>query len=167
MSEQVNLALLIVPSAMSSKSMRVTTASRSLRRIAATGLASYSIRPHPFLITDVRTACGDGGEEGRRRRRGRQRKSADECCRKQGSGCDEGRPYIHHRAHDKPRYRRSGTITVNFSHAAGGWKDKLWPDEWTAVTLDGKRSAQFEETMVVTETGVDVLSAHKDWKLPS
>jgi hypothetical protein len=26
------------------------------------------------------------------------------------------------------------------------WHDRLWPDEWTAVTADGKRSAQFEHT---------------------
>jgi methionyl aminopeptidase len=23
-----------------------------------------------------------------------------------------------------------------------------WPDSWTAVTVDGKRSAQFEETLL-------------------
>ena len=36
--------------------------------------------------------------------------------------------------------------------------DTTWPDDWTAVTRDGKRSAQFEQTMIVTETGVDILS---------
>jgi methionyl aminopeptidase len=41
----------------------------------------------------------------------------------------------------------------------GTWQDVLWPDDWTSVTKDGKRSAQFEETMLVTETGVDVLTA--------
>ena len=35
----------------------------------------------------------------------------------------------------------------------GGSRDILWPDNWTAVTADGTRSAQFEHTMVVTETG--------------
>ncbi|KAF9349435.1 Methionine aminopeptidase 1, partial [Mortierella sp. AD094] len=43
----------------------------------------------------------------------------------------------------------------------GTWKDEMWPDNWTAVTQDGKRSAQFEETMVVTKTGVEVLTARK------
>lgn len=37
--------------------------------------------------------------------------------------------------------------------------DEMWPDGWTAVTRDGKRSAQFEHTLLVTETGVEVLSA--------
>lgn len=32
------------------------------------------------------------------------------------------------------------------------------PDNWTAVTADGARSAQFEHTMVVTETGVEILT---------
>lgn len=31
--------------------------------------------------------------------------------------------------------------------------------QWTAVTRDGKRSAQFEETLLVTETGIEVLTA--------
>ncbi|GJN19839.1 hypothetical protein PR202_gb07152 [Eleusine coracana subsp. coracana] len=47
--------------------------------------------------------------------------------------------------------------------AIGAWQDRLWPDEWTAVTVDGKRSAQFEHTLLVTETGCEVLTA----RLPS
>jgi methionyl aminopeptidase len=42
---------------------------------------------------------------------------------------------------------------------AGKWQDVTWPDDWTAVTVDGKRSAQFEQTMMVTETGVEILTA--------
>ncbi len=41
----------------------------------------------------------------------------------------------------------------------GQSKDVLWPDGWTAVTKDGTRSAQFEHTMLVTETGVELLTA--------
>ena len=36
------------------------------------------------------------------------------------------------------------------------WGDQTWPDNWTSVTQDGKLSAQFEQTMVVTDTGVEV-----------
>ncbi|KAJ7273680.1 peptidase M24, structural domain-containing protein [Mycena haematopus] len=39
------------------------------------------------------------------------------------------------------------------------WGDVHWPDNWTATTLDGKRSAQFEETLLITETGVEILTA--------
>jgi methionyl aminopeptidase len=28
------------------------------------------------------------------------------------------------------------------------WDTLHWPDEWTATTVDGKRSAQFEETLL-------------------
>jgi methionyl aminopeptidase len=41
----------------------------------------------------------------------------------------------------------------------GTWQDVSWPDNWTAVTTDGKRSAQFEHTLLVTETGVEILTA--------
>lgn len=44
----------------------------------------------------------------------------------------------------------------------GSWNDTLWPDNWTAVTTDGKRSAQFEQTLLVTETGVEILTADPD-----
>lgn len=33
-----------------------------------------------------------------------------------------------------------------------------WDDGWTVVTKDRKRSAQFEHTLVVTETGADILT---------
>jgi hypothetical protein len=30
----------------------------------------------------------------------------------------------------------------------GNWDEVHWPDNWTATTVDGKRSAQFEETLL-------------------
>ena len=41
---------------------------------------------------------------------------------------------------------------------AGSWKHAVWDDNWTAVTLDGKRSAQFEHTILVREDGVEILT---------
>lgn len=59
------------------------------------------------------------------------------------------------------------------------WEEIHWPDNWTATTVDGRRSAQFEETLLsvaplhrfpafrfnyhcrITETGVEVLTAGK------
>jgi methionyl aminopeptidase len=35
----------------------------------------------------------------------------------------------------------------------------MWDDEWTAVTIDGRRTAQFEHTVLVTDGGFDVLTA--------
>jgi methionyl aminopeptidase len=34
----------------------------------------------------------------------------------------------------------------------------LWPDKWTVVTKDRRRSAQFEHTLVVTEDGAEILT---------
>ncbi|WWD16088.1 methionine aminopeptidase, type I [Kwoniella shandongensis] len=33
-----------------------------------------------------------------------------------------------------------------------------WRDDWTAVTMDGRRSAQFEETILITENGAEILT---------
>jgi methionyl aminopeptidase len=56
-------------------------------------------------------------------------------------------------------YMRPGhTFTIEPMINEGVWKDEHWPDNWTAVTADGKRSAQFEHTLLVTETGVEILT---------
>lgn len=43
----------------------------------------------------------------------------------------------------------------------GTWQDVTWPDKWTSATKDGKRSAQFEHTLVCTPEGPYLLT---DWK---
>ena len=35
---------------------------------------------------------------------------------------------------------------------------RIWPDGWTAPTRDGSRSAQFEHSLLVTPTGIEVLT---------
>lgn len=35
---------------------------------------------------------------------------------------------------------------------------QMWPDDWTVVTSDKSITAQFEHTLVVTETGADILT---------
>ena len=49
-------------------------------------------------------------------------------------------------------------FTIEPMISEGNWKDQLWPDGWTAVTIDGKRSAQFEHTLLVTEHGHEILT---------
>jgi len=39
---------------------------------------------------------------------------------------------------------------------------KLLPDAWTVVTKDHSLSAQWEHTILVTETGFDVLTKRAD-----
>jgi methionyl aminopeptidase len=34
----------------------------------------------------------------------------------------------------------------------------MWDDEWTVVTRDRRRSAQFEHTLLVTDVGAEVLT---------
>ena len=39
-------------------------------------------------------------------------------------------------------------FTIEPMISEGSWRDITWPDDWTAVTEDGKRSAQFEQTFL-------------------
>ena len=34
----------------------------------------------------------------------------------------------------------------------------MWADDWTVVTADLRRSAQFEHTILVTATGAEILT---------
>jgi methionyl aminopeptidase len=34
----------------------------------------------------------------------------------------------------------------------------MWDDGWTVVTKDGRRAAQFEHTILVTESGAEILT---------
>ena len=38
----------------------------------------------------------------------------------------------------------------------------MWDDEWTALTRDGRRSAQFEHTLAVTPDGHEILTVASD-----
>jgi methionyl aminopeptidase len=64
--------------------------------------------------------------------------------------------------HYDPSVRRTMepgmTFTVEPMITEGTWQDLLWDDGWTAVTADGKRSAQFEHTIVVTSEGAEILT---------
>ncbi|MBU4335148.1 MAG: type I methionyl aminopeptidase [Actinobacteria bacterium] len=48
------------------------------------------------------------------------------------------------------------TIEPMLDLGTADWTE--WDDDWTVVTADGRRSAQFEHTLVVTETGAEVLT---------
>jgi methionyl aminopeptidase len=54
------------------------------------------------------------------------------------------------------------TFTIEPMIAQGSWQHRMWDDDWTAVTVDGRRSAQFEHTIVVTESGAEILTLHPD-----
>ncbi len=66
-----------------------------------------------------------------------------------------------------PNYGKKGTgvrlkagtvICVEPMIAAGGWRVKILDDGWTAVTVDGKPAAHYENTLVIREDGVEILT---------
>ena len=50
------------------------------------------------------------------------------------------------------------TFTIEPMITMGSWEHQMWDDGWTAVTVDGKRTAQFEHTLLVTDDGAEVLT---------
>lgn len=72
--------------------------------------------------------------------------------------------------HDFPEIRHFGKkgtgvlieegmfFTVEPMINAGGYRTKVLPDGWTAVTCDGSLSAQFEHTIVVTKDGFEIMT---------
>ncbi len=50
------------------------------------------------------------------------------------------------------------TFTIEPMLTLGTYDYNLWEDGWTAVTQDGSRTAQFEHTLVVTDTGAEILT---------
>ncbi len=40
----------------------------------------------------------------------------------------------------------------------GSSQMELWPDKWTAVSVDRSWSAQAEHTVLITDNGVEVLT---------
>ncbi|XP_030377343.1 methionine aminopeptidase 1D, mitochondrial [Scaptodrosophila lebanonensis] len=70
-----------------------------------------------------------------------------------------GPPEIYHHHNDAPGKMQPGmTFTIEPILSLGGPDIALLEDGWTAVSLDGARSAQFEHTVLITETGVEVLT---------
>lgn len=74
---------------------------------------------------------------------------------------------IFHTAPQIPHYGTKGTgkrlrpgmvFTIEPMINEGTWEAQILEDKWTAITTDGKLSAQFEHTVAVTEEGVDILT---------
>jgi methionyl aminopeptidase len=64
--------------------------------------------------------------------------------------------------YDDPRYSTlmepGMTFTIEPMLNLGTHEWEMWDDGWTVVTADGRRSAQFEHTILVTEAGAEVLT---------
>jgi methionyl aminopeptidase len=80
--------------------------------------------------------------------------------------------------HDEPQvlhYGKRGTgvelkpgmvFTIEPMLNAGKAAVKLLPDEWTVVTKDHKLTAQWEHTILVTQTGYEILTYRDDDTIP-
>ena len=92
----------------------------------------------------------------------------------EGQGCSVVREFVGHGVgiefHEPPQiahYGRKGegiplvpgmVFTIEPMINLGGKALRVLDDEWTAVTLDGSLSAQFEQTILVTEDGFESLT---------
>jgi len=66
---------------------------------------------------------------------------------------------LHFRNDAQYGYMATGhTFTIEPAICEGSDQALLWPDEWTATTRDGKRSAQFEHTLLITSDGAEALT---------
>jgi methionyl aminopeptidase len=72
-----------------------------------------------------------------------------------------------HTAPQVPHYGKAGkgkklrqgmVFTIEPMINEGTWEAKVLEDGWTAITIDGQLSAQFEHTIAVTDSGVDILT---------
>jgi methionyl aminopeptidase len=65
----------------------------------------------------------------------------------------------YHKNKAKGTMKEGHVFTVEPMINLGNSGDYTWGDNWTAVTTDGKRSAQFEHTVLVTAAGCEILTA--------
>ena len=66
-----------------------------------------------------------------------------------------------------PNFGRKGTgmrlkagmvLCIEPMIVEGSWRVKILDDDWTAVTVDGKCAAHYENTVVIREDGVEILT---------
>jgi methionyl aminopeptidase len=50
------------------------------------------------------------------------------------------------------------TFTIEPMITLGTWRHVMWDDGWTAVTADKRRTAQFEHTLLVGDSGAEILT---------
>lgn len=97
----------------------------------------------------------------------------------ESTGCSVVRDFVGHGIgkvfHEKdlqiPHYGKQSTglkivrgmvFTIEPMINEGDWRSKLLSDGWTAKTIDGKSSAQFEHTIAIVGDGVEILTALPD-----
>jgi len=58
--------------------------------------------------------------------------------------------------HQGPLLEEGMVLAIEPMVNQGTWQVKVQDDGWTVVTADGKRSAHFENTIVITKNGPEV-----------
>ena len=61
-----------------------------------------------------------------------------------------------------PRLQPGMTIAVEPMVCAGDWRVKVLADKWTTVSLDGSLTAHYENTILITEDGPEILTVTED-----
>jgi len=61
-----------------------------------------------------------------------------------------------------PKIRSGLVLAVEPMIAAGGWDVEVMTDGWTAVTRDRSLAAHYEQTVALTDRGVEILSADEE-----
>ncbi len=131
--------------------------------------------PDARHVVDVARRCRDAGVAAVRdgARLGDIGAAIEELARREGCSVvrDFGGHGIGRRMHEDPHVPHAGTrgsglrlkagmcFTIEPMINLGGPDVDLLDDSWTVVTRDGRLSAQFEHTVVVTRTGCEVLTA--------
>ncbi|XP_072730353.1 methionine aminopeptidase 1D, mitochondrial isoform X2 [Ciconia boyciana] len=70
-----------------------------------------------------------------------------------------GHPEVWHHANDSDLLMEEGmAFTIEPIIMEGSPEFKILKDKWTAISVDNKRSAQFEHTIVITSEGAEILS---------
>ncbi|KAJ7544592.1 hypothetical protein O6H91_09G084400 [Diphasiastrum complanatum] len=68
-------------------------------------------------------------------------------------------PTIFHFRNDAPGHMQVGeTFTIEPMLTQGSIDDVMWDDKWTYVTADGSLSAQFEHSLLITNSGAEILT---------
>ena len=73
-------------------------------------------------------------------------------------------PNILHYRNNEPNGQMAPghTFTIEPMICEGSNRVLSWKDDWTATTIDGKRSAQFEHTLLVQPDGVEAFTAKNE-----
>ena len=96
----------------------------------------------------------------------------------EANGCSVVRDFIGHgvgaKLHEAPEVPNFGpaghgprllpgmTLAVEPMVNAGDWRVKVLKDGWTTVSLDGSLTAHYENTILITEDGPEVLTVTED-----